>query len=333
MDNHLLSIIIPNYNNEDYIFNCLNSCVNSKVAKSRVEIVFIDDGSTDNSLNEVLKFSEVYDNLKIIKKHNAGVSSARNIGIQASQGKFITFLDSDDEINYQYFDYVIQRLLGCNIDLLICNSVDLDTGNNVLRQYPSQYRHTQITGKDLLTSGYIRGSACGIFYHRDLITNNNLLFEENISLGEDSFFILKCLMNAENIRYLDTPLYLVRENKNSVSRNWTINKSQLLINNANYIKDLVQLDSAKTFESSVMNSLVFRYISGSIYRAIELNWITGYKPLRSELKKHRLLPISTYTVPSNYLAISILNFSYTLFYILLVIKNSLKKSYEFFCLR
>ena len=101
MDNHLLSIIIPNYNNEDYIFNCLNSCVNSKVAKGRVEIVFIDDGSTDNSLNEVLKFSEEHDNVKIIKKQNAGVSSARNIGIQASQGRFITFLDSDDEINNQ----------------------------------------------------------------------------------------------------------------------------------------------------------------------------------------------------------------------------------------
>jgi glycosyltransferase involved in cell wall biosynthesis len=333
MDSHLLSIIIPNYNNEDYIFSCLNSCVNSKVAKSRVEIVFIDDGSTDNSLNEVLKFSEEHDNVKIIKKQNAGVSSARNIGIQASQGRFITFLDSDDEINYQSFDSVIQRLLGCNTDLLVCNSVDLDTGNNVLREYPSQYRHMQITGKDLLTSGYVRGSACGIFYHRDLIINNNIWFEESISLGEDSFFVLKCLMNAENILYLDTPLYLVRENRNSVSRNWSIKKSKFLIKNANYVKDLVQTNRANTFESGVMNSLVFRYISGSINRAIEFNWIAGYEPLRSELKKHRLLPISTHTVPSNYLAICILNVSYTLFYILIVIRNSFKKAYEFFCVR
>lgn len=94
-----LSIIIPVYNTENYLKQCLDSCLNQKVSENEYEIVCIDDGSTDSSQKILNEYSEAHSNLHIYKQSNQGVSNARNQGIIFSKGDWLWFVDSDDYIS------------------------------------------------------------------------------------------------------------------------------------------------------------------------------------------------------------------------------------------
>lgn len=104
----LLSIIIPVYNAEKYISSCLNSILNQTY--TNIEIIIIDDGSTDSSLKICNTFSQTDHRIKIYHKINGGQSSARNVGLKMAKGKYITFVDADDEIDTDVY--------SCNINYL-----------------------------------------------------------------------------------------------------------------------------------------------------------------------------------------------------------------------
>lgn len=99
-DDLLVSIIIPVYNAQDYIVRCLDSCTaqQMKNSKYKYEVVCVDDGSTDGSLEIIKEYASKYNLIKVISKNNNGVSSARNCGMLAANGKYIWFVDSDDWI-------------------------------------------------------------------------------------------------------------------------------------------------------------------------------------------------------------------------------------------
>lgn len=115
-----LSIIIPIYNSEKYINNCINSIINQKGIK--FEVLLIDDGSTDNSSQICDNYAQLDTRIKVFHKENGGVSSARNLGIENSRGKWITFIDSDDWLNSEYIQS-INNILNLNIDLTIYNYI------------------------------------------------------------------------------------------------------------------------------------------------------------------------------------------------------------------
>ena len=121
-----LSIIIPAYNVEQYIKPCLDSILqNSKESLSETEIIVINDGSTDNTL-EILKSYNKHKNIKIHTTINQGVSAARNLGISLARGKWITFIDADDTVSSNLIDKSFSRL---NKDILIkCKVMDRVSG-------------------------------------------------------------------------------------------------------------------------------------------------------------------------------------------------------------
>ncbi|WP_141674339.1 glycosyltransferase family 2 protein, partial [Gilliamella sp. wkB108] len=109
-----ISVIIPCYNVQDYITDCLDSLINQSCLPK--EIICIDDGSTDNTLILIQKYAITWDRIKIIQQSNQGVSKARNNGIEAAKGDYILFVDSDDIINTNLF-YDFKRLLNTENNL------------------------------------------------------------------------------------------------------------------------------------------------------------------------------------------------------------------------
>ena len=103
-----ITVIIPMYNVEKYIKRCINSIINQKY--NNIEIILIDDGSTDNSYNIAHNYEINDPRIKVIKKENEGVSSSRNIGIQIATGDYITFIDADDYIKKNTF-YKINNII------------------------------------------------------------------------------------------------------------------------------------------------------------------------------------------------------------------------------
>ena len=115
---NLLSVIVPVYNVNNYLERCINSILEQNY--QNMEIILVDDGSTDGSSIICDNYSKRYENIKVIHKQNGGLSSARNTGIDNCSGRYISFIDSDDWIDKEMFSEMIAQLEADNSDIVIC---------------------------------------------------------------------------------------------------------------------------------------------------------------------------------------------------------------------
>ena len=154
MNNILLSVIIPCYNCEHYIEKTLDS-LNKSISKDinrNIEIIFVDDGSTDNSLSIAELFFESKDfNTKILKQRNKGVSEARNYGLSVASGKYIFFLDSDDFVVINFFEEILKKINRYNFDVLLFGFNKVND-SKLLWTYNEQYTYNDKveTGENII---------------------------------------------------------------------------------------------------------------------------------------------------------------------------------------
>ena len=114
----LISVIVPVYNVENYLKRCLDSIINQTY--QNIEIILIDDGSTDNSGNLCEDYKKIDNRIKVVHKTNGGLSDARNTGIKKAKGKYITFVDSDDYVEYDYVEYLYNLIKKYDTNISFC---------------------------------------------------------------------------------------------------------------------------------------------------------------------------------------------------------------------
>lgn len=208
-----VSIIVPVYNVEKYLSFCLDSLVNQTFKD--IEIICVNDGSTDNS-TEVLEHYAGFDKrIKIINKENGGLSSARNAGLDAASGKYIAFVDSDDFVSHFLVERAYNFVQKKNADFAAFG-FDYVVGN-FLKLYESGFSFPKsLVGKcvyetDLNENFYtkIHPTAWCKFYSAKLIQNNNLRFCEDI-IFEDLPFAAEVYLSANRMVYTNLPLYYYR---------------------------------------------------------------------------------------------------------------------------
>ena len=166
-----LSIIIPVYNCEKYIIRCLGSVLRQQDS-DKYEIIVVNDGSTDNTAQKLNQFAPKYKNINVIHQKNAGVSVARNVGISASHGKYITFIDSDDMVGFkaQMFDKHLQNSMCRTRHDLICAGTHKDVPKRLTAEYFDNGYFVNMlnvaykTKADIVLGGYV-----GIDYEGDFI--------------------------------------------------------------------------------------------------------------------------------------------------------------------
>lgn len=194
----LISIIIPAYNTSHYIHRAIES--SQRQSHRNIEIIIVDDGSIDDTFKIAESYAENDARIKIFQKENGGVSSARNMGIRESNGEYIIFLDSDDWLE----DDAIEFLL----DLQINNHNRLITAEfRTVKEYvPVTSRETD---DDILTLNSI-DEALNLsvlqyihskLFRTDIIRTNNIAFREGINYGEDAVFVFDCLHRTEGVIY------------------------------------------------------------------------------------------------------------------------------------
>ena len=210
-----LSIIVPIYNVEKYIGSLVNSLV--KQTNKNFEVIFIDDGSTDESmqiLKEIMAGSEQEFSFKLLQQVNQGLSSARNIGILNATGEYIFFLDSDDEIEINFVETILTSCYKYSQpDTLIFDYSSIDEFGNAL---DSNYGHGSIyRQKDLCTSeqiltalskGEIPTTAWSFVTKRSVIEKHDLLFSVGKKF-EDTNFTPKVFYFSKNIVVISLRLY------------------------------------------------------------------------------------------------------------------------------
>lgn len=197
------SIIIPVYNVEKYLSKCLDSVIGQTY--KNIEIICINDGSTDNSLEILKTYAQKDKRIKIINQTNQGVSIARNNGIDNATGDYILFVDSDDWI-----------------ELNTCEILNAELGNKF--QDLIIFNHSVVTKKTIRPTKYLGGNKFALWaacYKTDIIKNNNIKFPENIKISEDHFFKYNFLYYARKIKYIDKYLYFYNlTNENSATKDY-----------------------------------------------------------------------------------------------------------------
>lgn len=193
-----ITIIVPIYNTEKYIEKCINSIINQTY--TNLEIILIDDGSTDNSGNICDNYALKDNRIKVVHKKNEGVSIARNIGIEKASGEYVGFVDSDDYIESTMYEVLIKDIIENQTDIAVCNcSVN---GNSKFEKNILN-RHEML---DLiLDKDKFRGYVCNKIYKLKLL--KNLRFEENIHLCEDLLFNCNYIARSEKMSIIDRKLY------------------------------------------------------------------------------------------------------------------------------
>ena len=200
----LISIIVPVYNVERFIDRCIQSIINQTY--KNLEIILIDDGSTDSSLAICQKYRNSDKRIKIIKKTNGGVSSARNIGLLHANGQYINFVDSDDYLDNSCLDKLYQALINYDCDIscsnIICESV---SGEKIesLRLHKKVITFT-IENYDM----YSRSVYNKLFSRKCLDTKDGYIsFDESLHYGEDALFTINAFLNAKKIVRIPDELY------------------------------------------------------------------------------------------------------------------------------
>ena len=205
----LISIIIPVYNLENYLSKCLDTITNQTY--KNIEIICINDGSTDNSLKVLKEYVQKDNRIKIINQNHFGPSKARNIGIKNSSGEYIVFVDGDDWIENNLVELAYNKISKCNADIVIYGHNRVEK-NQIL---PHKFSHETLTyyeNKKIPIVDLININHCiwDRMFRKKFLTDNNILFPEEIIQNEDGIFNLICLYYNPRYCCLPNPLYNYR---------------------------------------------------------------------------------------------------------------------------
>ena len=204
-----VSVIVPVYNAKDYIEKCLDSLVNQTLED--VEIIVIDDGSTDNTFKKVLKYG---DKVSLIRKKNGGVASARNEGLRVAKGEYIAFVDCDDWVKVDMFLKLYNEAIKNNYDVVECDFKYVDD--------IKEWSGVVDTNKDIVTLEDKKDYFINMFpviwnkiYKRKVI--KGIMFKDGV-WAEDVEFLYRVLPNIDTIGKVNEELYYYYQREKSESR-------------------------------------------------------------------------------------------------------------------
>lgn len=218
-----ISIITPVYNVEQFIGECIESVLMQDM--SDFELILVDDGSKDDSLSICREYAKKDSRIKVYSKENGGVSSARNLGIQKSEGEYLCFIDSDDFVTANYCSSLLNYITS-EIQMVILGLQKVYPDGTA---YPIKHRFaTGIYSYDELSkkiiddgtmSGFTVHSSCAVLFNGEFIRSQALLFNENVRFNEDGLFTTEYFLKCGKSAYIDygNIVYSYRTNLDSAT--------------------------------------------------------------------------------------------------------------------
>ena len=227
--NTLLSIIIPLYNCEKYIAQCLDSIFMQCLDEADFEVIVIDDGSKDNSHDIVSEYAENHDNIQVVKQENQGVACTRNNALKMASGDYVTFVDADDML--------VEGSLKALLNIARENKADIVKGahievsqETVLKDYSNESQsnttvEVKTGGEAIVKVTKLKEGYCwGYLISRKLIIDNNIHFPPQVSFMEDWAFITQAILKSATFVNTDILFYLYRNNAASCVANMSTEK-------------------------------------------------------------------------------------------------------------
>lgn len=292
----MISIIVPCYNSEQYLVKNLQSLINQK--DKGFEVIFINDGSTDNTEIILKDLIKNYNFIKLITVPNSGVMQARKKGLEFAKYDYITFLDVDDALDENFILNFNKSIENNSFDIICCKFKFLKNKSYI---YSKNFPATTYNKNDFLETLCCNGGweLWGKVYKKSLF--NKIDYSENVTIGEDAlvFFQLVCLSNS--IKIIDEYLYTYIYYENSASNIKNLDKCRDGIKAALYIKDYLLKNS--DLQKRFLDSLVLLFFSNSVRRGFlknsdslfaEISQSFNIEALKGFAVKKRLVVIAGY---------------------------------------
>ncbi len=246
-----LSMIIPVYNTGKYLKECLDSCVKQDVSSDEYEIICVNDGSTDNSLQIIEDYASRFSNIKLINQKNGGVSRARNTAIDCAEGDYVWFIDSDDIIKENCLKKLKHSVETDSCDMLIFRLVP------VTEQFSEKEKTDFNSG---IMKSQNPGSCIGCQLCKvQILRKYGLRYAEGVAYAEDALFVsqFKNLVEEDRVRNIDDALYAYRANENSATHRKG-NDEKKMTSRARVVIELKKIyDSQRIKKTATANDIMF----------------------------------------------------------------------------
>ncbi|MBE5805366.1 MAG: glycosyltransferase [Clostridiales bacterium] len=267
-----VSVVVPVYNVENYIEKCLNSLVNQTLEE--IEIIIVNDGSTDNSENIIKKYSEKYfKKIKYLIKENGGLSDARNYGIKYATGEYIAFLDSDDYVSFDLYEKMYNKAIECNADYVECDFIwkyDDRELNDIGYVYKDK--------KEMMI--FARVVAWNKLIKRQIVVDNKIEFPKGLRY-EDIEFFYKIMPYIKSFSFVKEPLIYYSQRGDSIINTQNERTRDIFI----VLKNVINYYKEKELYEKYKDELEYIYIRlllcSSFLRIVKIK----NKKLRNKLLK------------------------------------------------
>ena len=248
--NYKISVIVPIYNAQDDLTSAIDSVINQSFGFDNIELILVDDASTDNSKEIIKGYQKKYNNIKLVEfKHNSGLpGKPRSAGIDYATSEYIIFLDADDTYKSNAFDILYNAIIKSDSDFVIASHyINLDgdmvkanlisTDEKILCLNPLKDQKTfnQLSYNHLV-------APWGKIFKKELLINNDIRFPED-SLCEDTYFYFKALINSKKVTILPKDylyVYNTFENKKTAIHGHNLTKFNNFLKGMNYTKELLR---------------------------------------------------------------------------------------------
>ena len=227
-----ITVIVPMYNAEKYFKDCFESIKNQTIGFENIELIIVDDNSTDNSFNIAKELAKDYENVKILQtEKNTGIAGhARNIGVENATGKYLMFSDADDFYDVNACKTLYDFMEEKNADFVTANYSNTDE-NGTPWEKPifdlQKYDTFKLNKSDFINSFFVlNSSVCNKIFRTDFVKRFDLKFLEGVP-AEDAYFSYSAMMHTDNIYYNKSVMYYyrVRNRSGALSVSWNCSKS------------------------------------------------------------------------------------------------------------
>lgn len=222
LENILVTIIVPIYNTEKYLEECIESILNQ--THQKLEIILVNDGSTDKSKEIIENFHKKDSRIKAFHRENSGVSATRNFGIDAATGEYICFSDADDKLEPNYVDYLLHLAVDNGAEMSTTRSFHNSFRNLKNRKDKLEIQTPEEATCDLLYYKHMIGVYCKMI-KRSFLNKNNIRFMTDIFIGEGFNFTMDCFQRINKLAIGYQSVYFYRrDNEASAMSHFNIKK-------------------------------------------------------------------------------------------------------------
>lgn len=297
-----VSVVIPVYNVQDYIVECLESIMAQDLKD--IEVIIVNDGSTDNSISNIQNIIDNNRNIHLINKINGGLSSARNTGLLHAKGEYVLFLDSDDYLKKDFLYKLYNEAIEYDLDIACGGNTRFYVDNTIYPRIRNEFlcKSSVISGQkfllDQLEYNDYRMEVWDDLYKREFLLENNLFFVEGI-LHEDEEYTPRALLAAKRIKLVETYGYMYRQRENSIMSS-TVNIKH--VSSIEYIMNsfIDRFEETKIEnEKLIFSKLCFNMFNVYIGKILKISVDNKYEFIRN-IRRKKIISVINYNSQLNW---------------------------------